>query len=169
MLESIAQTMTNKPNLKLDFKQATWAQTLNGQMKVYPNFAMPITSIGNIAIFYFEIFLIFQLAMFKMQSYTSLLMRGATRQSIVLSRTLIYFFISVIICEAYIFANWIYGVDVSGWHTIGWIFILAYTMYISAFASLTLLAWKYLIVHFVIGIMTELMLSFTANFTTKIN
>ena len=97
VLQSIAQQMTGKSKLKLSFKYTLWKQSITEYMEVNPKYAFSLIAIGNVTTSQLEGLLISFILIAKVKGFFDMaVMRGATRQSYVLSRMVLTFLIYLV-------------------------------------------------------------------------
>ena len=114
----------------------------------YANYAYPIMSIGNLAMFYFELALLVIMVFVKASGFfDSMIMKGGTRATFVLSRMVWYFLISLIFMEYFWFSNWVYSMDTEGWQLLGLLYAIANSVYLAFFASVMVVNLKYSLLH----------------------
>lgn len=98
--------------------------------------------------FYFELALLVMMVFVKTSGFfDSLIMRGGTRATFVLSRMVWYLVISLFFMEYFWFSNWVYSMDTEGWQLLGVLYALANSVYLAFFASVIVVNLKYSIVH----------------------
>ena len=90
---------------------------------------------GNQINFHVELALLirFVVAVLAGSWYNSLLMRGGSRNTFILSTMLCDFIVYIIFTQGFYVSNVIYGVDQTGWQPLIWIYVLAQVFYITLF------------------------------------
>lgn len=137
LLQSIAQTVTEDENLKLDFTYRSFDSTVKQTSRVNVNPSIALISMTSMMAFFIDIYLVSDNLLQAFNGYyTMILMRGATHSAIVLPRILIEFAIYFVFFEILAVLNMIYGVDTSGWQLLGFVWCLAQTAYSTLFNAL---------------------------------
>ena len=170
MLQSIAQKLTGKEKLRLSFKYTLWKQSLPSLIQGYANYAFPIMAIGNLSMFYFELFLLVVMVFVKVSGFIdNLIMKGGTRATFTFSRAVWYFAISLFYMEFFWFSNWIYGVDTTGWQLLGLLYAVAFSVYLAFFASVVIVNPAYSVIHVIFLILQMFLFSFSSAFASNVD
>ena len=123
LLQSIAQEMTGNDNLKIDFQYKIYKQSLETISKKDIAYGVILVNIGAIIVFYLEMIFFFLIDVDYTQGfYRSILMRGATRSSFILTRMIVDFLINLFIFEVIVVVQVMFGIDTEGWQTLGFLF-----------------------------------------------
>ena len=117
LLQSIAQTVSGDEKLQLEFEYTAYEQSVQMNIEVLTGLGSSVLTFGNQINFYIEMALVFNFltAVYFNNWFNSLLMRGGTKNTYIISTMLCDFIIFVIFTQGFYIANLIYGVDVTGW------------------------------------------------------
>ena len=169
VLQSIAQTMTNDANLAISFKYTSFDETNTTLISETPGLSLAFIAVGNLLIFALELILVRKLVEQIEGGYIhTLLMRGATRRSYVLSKSICYFCIFLGFMEVFYFSCWIYGVDIKGWQVLGLVWCLAETAMLTFYDSMLLINIKWSKLRFASLLVSLFFMSFFGNFASTI-
>ena len=113
-------------------------------MTVNPKYAWAIFTTGQISTFQLETTLVSMVLVGKLTEFLDmLLMRGATRQSLILSRAVLVFAIVLVYTQIFFLSNWFYTVDTSGWQFAGILYTVSEMLYVSFICSLIMISPKW--------------------------
>ena len=123
-------------------------------VQVLTGLGASVATFANQINFYIEMGLMFNLiaVVYFNNWFNALLMRGGTKNTYIISIMLCDFIIYVIFTQGFYIANLIYGVDVTGWQPLTWMYVITQILYISMFNVLMANRyWAYYIRAAVLG------------------
>ena len=139
LMQSIAQTVTNDPTLKLSFNYRAYDLTTSAWLGSNSLIGSATVQMGNMSLYIIEMATIMATITHIFSDYHGMIMvRGATNCAYVVSRMMIDFLSYFVFLQIFFVMNTLFQVDTSGWQSLGILFCVAACFQQAAFNALSM-------------------------------